>query len=214
MADRFLERWSRRKQDARAGRPLAEPPQPPPADPAPVAAQTDTAQAQQAAAPAVPAPTLADAQALDPGCDFKPFVARGVAPEVRNLAMKKLFADPHFNLMDGLDIYIDDYSRPDPLPAGLLRKMVSAQTLGFFTPPPDAPNALEAADSAIAPAPERAGDGPTPGPAPDMAQSQPCQAIPEHSEPDPSVAATAMEKPASHTDHEHPDLRLQPDHSP
>jgi hypothetical protein len=39
-----------------------------------------------------------------------------VAPEVKNAAFKKLFADPHFNVMDGLDIYIDDYSKPDPLP--------------------------------------------------------------------------------------------------
>jgi hypothetical protein len=31
---------------------------------------------------------------------------------VKNAAMKKLFADPHFNVMDRLDIYIDDYSSP------------------------------------------------------------------------------------------------------
>ena len=30
--------------------------------------------------------------------------------------MKKLFADPHYNVMDGLDVYIDDYSKPDPIP--------------------------------------------------------------------------------------------------
>ena len=30
--------------------------------------------------------------------------------------MKKLFSDPHFNVMDGLDTYIDDYGKPDPLP--------------------------------------------------------------------------------------------------
>ena len=51
---------------------------------------------------------------------------------MRNLAMKKLFADPHFNVMDGLDIYIGDYTQPDPLPAGMLRKMASAHALGLF----------------------------------------------------------------------------------
>jgi hypothetical protein len=33
---------------------------------------------------------------------------------VRNAALKKLFTDPHFNVMDGLDVYIDDYGKPDP----------------------------------------------------------------------------------------------------
>lgn len=59
-------------------------------------------------------------------------MARDVSPEVRNAAMKKLFADPQFNVMDGLDTYIDDYARPDPLPAAMLRQMASAQFLKLF----------------------------------------------------------------------------------
>jgi hypothetical protein len=59
-------------------------------------------------------------------------MARDVAPEVRNAAMKKLFADPQFNVMDRLDTYIDDYSLPDPLPASMLRQMASAQFLKLF----------------------------------------------------------------------------------
>ena len=65
-------------------------------------------------APEVPLPTLADAQALTPESDFKPFMARGVAADVKNAAMKKLFTDPHYNVMDRLDTYIDDYSLPRP----------------------------------------------------------------------------------------------------
>jgi hypothetical protein len=34
--------------------------------------------------------------------------------------------------MDGLDTYIDDYGKPDPLPAGMLRQMVQSQLLGLF----------------------------------------------------------------------------------
>jgi len=34
--------------------------------------------------------------------------------------------------MDGLDIYIDDYSKEDPLPAGMLEKMVQSSMLGLF----------------------------------------------------------------------------------
>ena len=152
MADGFLGRWSQRKQAARTGQPLAEPltqafiPPAPPVVAPTVANSLPVVSAPQPgeAPPAAPAPlpTLAEAERLTPGSDFKPFVARGVAPEVRNAAMKKLFADPQFNVMDGLDIYIDDYSKPDPLPLSLLRQMASAKFLNLFedeavkTPPP------------------------------------------------------------------------------
>jgi hypothetical protein len=55
--------------------------------------------------------------------------------------MKKLFADPHFNVMDGLDIYIDDYSIPSPLSEQDLKKMVAAQFVKLVeeeSPPPAA----------------------------------------------------------------------------
>ena len=84
----------------------------------------------------VPAPTLEDVKALNADSSFAPFVGRDVAPEVRNAAMKKLFTDPHYNVMDGLDIYIDDYSKPDPMPADMLRKMVSAKFLNLFDEDP------------------------------------------------------------------------------
>jgi hypothetical protein len=107
-------------------------------DPATPAAET----------PQAPPPTMQDVAALDAHSDFKPFVARAVAPEVRNAAMKKLFADPHFNVMDGLDIYIDDYSIPDPLPASMLRKMASAQFLKLFDEDEPTQAALQPADAA------------------------------------------------------------------
>ena len=155
MADGFLGRWSRRKQEVREGKPVEEPPAlvpvpapatapslPTTARPASVAAVSASevqGAAPQAAAerttPAAepsPALTLADAQALTPASDFSAFVARDVSPDVRNLAMKKLFADPHYNVMDGLDIYIGDYTQADPLPEGMLRKMASAHAMGFF----------------------------------------------------------------------------------
>ena len=64
--------------------------------------------------------------------DYSAFVARGVTPEIKNAALKKLFTDPHFNIMDGLDTYIDDYGKPDPLPPGMLRQMVQSKMLGLF----------------------------------------------------------------------------------
>jgi hypothetical protein len=128
----FFSRWSRRK----AGVPD---PEPPPAA-APVAASVAPGPAAAPApatagegAPAEPPPTLDDVAALDTAsADFTRFVARDVDPTVKNAALKKLFADPQWNVMDGLDIYIDDYGKPSPLPESVLRQMVQAQFLGLF----------------------------------------------------------------------------------
>lgn len=87
--------------------------------------------------PADPPPTLEDAARLTPqAADFSRFVRPDVSPEVQHSALKTLFADPHFNVMDGLDIYIDDYSRPDPLPPSMLRQMVQSKLLGLFDDEP------------------------------------------------------------------------------
>ena len=150
--DGFLSRWSRRKAQVRSGEAVPEPVPTVPA--APVAPHAAAAMAVPAVAPVpteapVPAPvpaapepaplTLDDVAALTPQSDFKPFVARAVDPQVRNAAMKTLFSDPHFNVMDGLDIYIDDYSQPNPLPLELARKLTSAQFMRVFDPPEAAP---------------------------------------------------------------------------
>ena len=133
----FFSRWSRRKIDVREGRELDEPQLSSVSAPGmtqPVNSVVSAASAVSASdeADAKPLPTMADAQQLTPDSDFKGFMTQGVAPDVKNVAMKKLFADPHFNVMDGMDIYIDDYSQPDPLPLAMLRKMTSAQTLNLF----------------------------------------------------------------------------------
>ena len=55
-----------------------------------------------------------------------------VDPLVQQAALKKMFTDPHFNVMDRLDIYIDDYSQPDPLPMGMLERMAQSEMLNLF----------------------------------------------------------------------------------
>ena len=136
MSEGFFERWSRRKQQERAPEAPAPivPAAPEPSSPVAAQAPTVPAHAPEKAADdaAPPLPTLADAQALTPDADFAPFVARGVAPEVRNLALKKLFADPHFNVMDGLDTYIGDYNKPSPIAPAVLRQLASARALKLF----------------------------------------------------------------------------------
>jgi hypothetical protein len=157
--DGFFSRWARRKADAREGKPLQEPalPTPVPAESAVAtgAAPSVTSATQEVppapvapAVPELPPLTLQDAQALEPHSDFKPFMAQKVQPEVRNAAMKKLFADPHYNIMDGLDTYIDDYTKSDPIPESMLRQMVGAQFLNLFDDEAAAPSATVAQSTA------------------------------------------------------------------
>ena len=249
MADGFLGRWSRRKQEVREGKPPEEPAPPPALAPAqpPSAASLAPASASASAAvagstpPAAggpvsaadappPPPTLADAQALTPTSDFKAFVARDVSPEVRNLAMKKLFADPHFNVMDGLDIYIGDYTHPDPLPEGMLRKMASAHAMGFFDHEKKAEtealpgatvdgSAIDENAHAIPPAVAQPRDDAGVGTPADVAQSEVCNAIPSDPSSKPEAVTRSAEGavaiPASHITNDHDaHLRLQPDDAP
>jgi hypothetical protein len=139
MSEGFLSRWSRRKEAVREGKPVETEPVPAPeaaaealpsVDPSlPPAAQDD----EPAAAPPEPPPTLEDVQSLTPESDFTRFTRADVAPEVKNAAFRKMFTDPHFNRMDGLDVYIDDYGKPDPLPASMARQLASAQFLKLFS---------------------------------------------------------------------------------
>lgn len=73
-----------------------------------------------------PSPTLDDAARLTPDADFSAFVARDVDKSVQRAALKKLFADPHFNAVDGLDMYMGDYNTPSPLPAAMLASLKHA----------------------------------------------------------------------------------------
>lgn len=146
MADGFLGRWAKRKEAVRRGEEL--PPEPerkveakavvPPLRPSPGEGGNvqefppAVGEGQGGASTAPPPPTLEEVQSLSADADFTRFVRPDVAPEVKNAALKKLFADPHFNVMDGLDVYIDDYSKPDPLPASMLRQLASAKFLNLF----------------------------------------------------------------------------------
>ena len=136
----FLSRWSRRKESVRAGGGVAEPvatvaavapPEPLAAEPmAPVVAEAAPADASVAVA--APPPTLADVALLTRDSDYARFIAPGIDEGVKRAAMKKLFTDPHFNIMDGLDTYIDDYGKPDPIPLAMLRQMNQSKFLRLF----------------------------------------------------------------------------------
>jgi len=85
------------------------------------------------APPEVPPLTMEDVEKIDiKAADFSAFMRADVDPAVQQAAMKKMFRDPHFNVMDGLDIYIDDYSKPDPIPMEMLKRMAQSDMLGIF----------------------------------------------------------------------------------
>jgi hypothetical protein len=127
--DRFLSRWSRRKVAAREGKPLEEPP--PPADDSPPAPAGESATGPGAPTgerePSAELPPIESLRGL--ASDYRDFMRANVDPALKRAALRKLFADPHFNVMDGLDIYIDDYSIPDPIPEAMLAKLEHAKTL-------------------------------------------------------------------------------------
>ena len=130
--DDFLSRWSRRKHQARKGEVPAEPAASPVTPPA-------EAPAAEPAAPAAETPPLPPVESLTTESDFTPFMKPDVDHGLRNQALKTLFSDPQFNVMDGLDVYIDDYSKPDPMPEGWLEKMTQVARLGVFEPPKEEP---------------------------------------------------------------------------
>ncbi len=70
-------------------------------------------------------------EALTFESDFGAFMRAKVDEGVKRAALKKLFSDPRFNVMDGLDVYIDDYSIEDPIPPGMLAQLQHAQTTLF-----------------------------------------------------------------------------------
>jgi hypothetical protein len=108
----FLGRWLRRKAEVREGKPVADPVPASVRVVTPVQARNDPTPDPQTQTPATPAPTLDDVQSLTPESDYTPFMARGVTSDVKNAAMKKLFTDPHFNVMDRMDVYPTQFLWP------------------------------------------------------------------------------------------------------
>ncbi len=155
--DSFVARWSRRKLRAREDAPaatleksrLVQPAPQAPVSEASVAPVTD-------ALPATSAADLPAVESLTPDSDFSPFMKPEVDARLRNQALKTLFRDPAFNVMDRLDTYIDDYTKSDPIPEEMLRQLNQAKGLFLFddekhnTMPASAETAAEPAVTAVA----------------------------------------------------------------
>jgi len=173
--ENFLGRWSRRKLETAR----AEPAPAPGEKPAPSAA----APAVPVAAEQRPAPELPSIDELKGlASDYKEFLDPSVDESLRRSALKKLFHDPHFNVMDGLDVYIDDYSKPDPIPESMLAGLLARH----FALPGSAEQQQEGeADARIAEAPQA--DPASPAPEPPADEPAPS------AEATPAAAASAEE---------------------
>lgn len=151
----FLQRWSRRKAEARSPAVTAT------EDPR-VAAAGRRASSELAPEPVKgePAPLdpedLPDIESLDASSDFSVFMRPGVPEHLRTLALRKMWrADPIFSKLDGLLEYGEDYTIQS-WPKGTIRTAYQIgrgfvnelEKLGGAEPPPQT----------AGPAPEPAGD--------------------------------------------------------
>ena len=129
-----LRRWSRRKLEAARAqtapaRGLAAPPGAPAAP---------TQQAVERVAPSA-APALPPIESLTIDSEFAAFFKPEIPEATKRAALKQLFRDPRFNIMDGLDVYIDDYTQPDPIPSEMMARL--QHTRHIFNPPKTEVNA-------------------------------------------------------------------------
>ncbi len=116
-----LKRWSQRKRAATQTPPVPTPPLP--------AADAPSAMVTTDVAPAAVPQPLPPVESLTFDSDYSAFMQPKIAEETKRAALRKLFSDPSFNVMDGLDIYVGDYTQSDPMPTGMLEKLTAAYAM-------------------------------------------------------------------------------------
>jgi hypothetical protein len=120
-----LKRWSARKLAA------AQESKPAPLSEAPPVVVQPAAESARSPTSAVPALPPVDSLTFE--SDFTAFLKPDVDESLKRMALKKLLHDPRFNVMDGLDTYIDDYSKPDPIDPDVVKQLMQARYI--FNPP-------------------------------------------------------------------------------
>ena len=99
----FLSRWSRLKRQTEEPKPAETP------------------------APA----TLPPVETLTPESDVSDFMHPKVRDELRRLALKKLFSDPHFNIPDPFEPFSGDWNLAEPISPEVLAGLNQARTVLF-----------------------------------------------------------------------------------
>jgi len=187
-----LKRWSQKKLEA------AHAPEVPSA-PAPATVTPPDAGAVEPAAPIVDAAPLPPIESLTIDSDFSAFFEPTVDEALRQRALRQLFRDPHFNVMDGLDVYVGDYSTPDPISPEMVRTLVQGRYV--FDPPKTRVNASGAVEDV--PADDAAAEPAGPVALPDSARVAPVIPTPnpathDAAEPEPAAGSPpAGPEPAS-----------------
>jgi len=88
---------------------------------------------EKKAEPETPAPALPPVDSVTPESDFAGFMHPKVKDELRRLALKKLFTDPHFNVPDPFEPFSGDWTG-EALAPDMLAKLNQARTLIFDEP--------------------------------------------------------------------------------
>lgn len=100
--EKFLSRWSRLKQESRLP-------------------QKREDKAEE------PLPRLPGVEELTPESDFSGFMHPKVKDALRRVALKKLFADPRFNVPDPFEAYSGDWTGGEPIPQDMLKTLAQAR---------------------------------------------------------------------------------------
>jgi hypothetical protein len=126
--ENFASRWSRRKIEARKEKPAEPKPSPEPT----VSAAPAVADAA-AAPPGAPAPReLPPLESLEGlASEYTEFLKPGVDENLRRSALKKLFADPHFENFERFEAYCEDFTKGEPIPLAMLKTLEHAKGLLF-----------------------------------------------------------------------------------
>ncbi|TAG05507.1 MAG: DUF3306 domain-containing protein [Betaproteobacteria bacterium] len=125
-----LSRWSRLKREqAAAATQIVEPKAAPAAAVAPNELAKESTQIPPQGDSAHPQLALPEISSISLTEDFTPFMQAKVPQLVKQQALKALFKSPHFNVMDGLDTYIDDYTVFEPISAEDMGKLSAWQSI-------------------------------------------------------------------------------------
>jgi Protein of unknown function (DUF3306) len=108
----FLDRWSRLKQEQPGDKPAL-----------PEEKKEDE-----------PLAVLPPLEQLTPESDFTPFMDPRVDGATRRSALKKLFADAHYNVPDPFEAYSEDYTVSEPISMEMLKTLNHAKQLIFDEP--------------------------------------------------------------------------------
>ena len=106
----FLSRWSRMKREAPAKEKALE---------------------EKKEVEAQPAPALPPVEKLTPESDFRDFMHPKVDDALRRIALKKMFADPHFQLPDLFEPFSGDWTSAEPISPELLATLNQVRTVLF-----------------------------------------------------------------------------------